>query len=71
MAGIEQRFPRPAHPWPAGVVAAAVVIPVVSLFVTRTSAKIAAGSYVTGFVEENVPVVFSEATPAPLAVTTP
>lgn len=56
----------------AGVVAAAVVIPVVGFFVTGTSAKIPAGSNVTGFVEEDVPVSFvGAAQPAPMVVSTP
>lgn len=40
-----------------GVVAAAVVIPVVGFFVTGTSANIPAGSYATGFIEEDIPLV--------------
>jgi hypothetical protein len=50
-----------------GVVAAAVLVPVVGFFVTGTSAEIAAGSNTTGFLEEDVPVAFASA-PAPMVV---
>ncbi|MBB4633193.1 hypothetical protein [Sphingosinicella soli] len=53
----------------AGVVAAAVLIPVVGFFVTGTSAQIPVGSNITGFVQEDVPVTFPA--PAPLAVVVP
>lgn len=53
----------------AGVVAAAVLVPVVGFFVTGTSAQIPAGSNITGFVQEDVPVAFSA--PPPLAITVP
>jgi hypothetical protein len=43
----------------AGVVGAAVLLPVAGFFLTGTSAKIAAGSNVRGFVEEDVPVSFA------------
>lgn len=48
----------------AGVVAAVAFVPVVGFFTTGTSAKIAAGSQVKGFIGEDVPLVFAEAKPA-------
>ena len=51
----------------AGVVAAVAFIPVGGFFVTGTSAKIAAGSNVTGFLEEDLPVVIQSASPTPVA----
>ncbi|WP_443216132.1 hypothetical protein [Sphingobium sp. YBL2] len=48
----------------AGVVAAVAFVPVVGFFTTGTSAKIAAGSQVKGFIGEDVPLVFAEATPS-------
>ena len=49
----------------AGVVAAVAFVPVVGFFTTGTSAKIAAGSQVKGFIGEDVPLVFAEAVAAP------
>ncbi|MCK0530696.1 hypothetical protein [Sphingobium agri] len=54
----------------AGVVAAVAFVPVVGFFTTGTSAKIAAGSQVKGFIGEDVPLVFAEAVTAP-AMTVP
>ncbi|WP_293781611.1 hypothetical protein [Sphingosinicella sp.] len=53
----------------AGVVAAVVLVPVVGFFVTGTSAQIPAGSNITGFVQEDVPIAFSA--PTPVAITVP
>ena len=56
----------------AGVVGAVVLVPIAGFFVTGTSATIAAGSNVTGFVEEDVPVSFAEgAAPATMVVGAP
>lgn len=53
----------------AGVVGAAVVLPVVGFFVTGTSAVIASGTQVRGFLEEDVPVTFAgPAIAAPMVV---
>ncbi|WP_242127294.1 hypothetical protein [Sphingobium sp. Sx8-8] len=53
----------------AGVVAAVAFVPVVGFFTTGTSAKVAAGSQVKGFIGEDVPLVFAEAvTPPAMAV---
>lgn len=54
----------------AGVVAAVAFVPVVGFFTTGTSAKIAAGSQVKGFIGEDVPLVFAEAV-SPPAMTVP
>ena len=54
----------------AGVVAAVAFVPVVGFFTTGTSAKIASGSQVKGFIGEDVPLVFAEAVTAP-AMTVP
>ena len=54
----------------AGVVAAVAFVPVVGFFTTGTSAKIAAGSQVKGFIGEDVPLLFAEAVTAP-AMTVP
>ena len=54
----------------AGVVAAVAFVPVVGFFTTGTSAKVAAGSQVKGFIGEDVPLVFAEAKP-PEPVTVP
>lgn len=52
-----------------GVVAAAVLIPVVGFFTTGTSARVAMGSQVKGFIGEDVPLVFADAAPpAPMTV---
>lgn len=48
----------------AGVVAAVAFVPVVGFFTTGTSAKIAAGSQVKGFIGEDVPLVFAAAAPS-------
>ena len=52
----------------AGVVGAAVLIPVAGFFMTGTSARIPLGAPVTGFVAEDVPVAFANAGPAPMVV---
>lgn len=54
----------------AGVVAAVAFVPVVGFFTTGTSAKIAAGSQVKGFIGEDIPLVFAEPVTAP-AMTVP
>lgn len=43
----------------AGVVGAAVLIPIAGFFVTGTSAKIPAGTIVRAFIDEDVPVAFA------------
>lgn len=57
----------------AGVVGAAVLIPVAGFFMTGTSARIPMGAAVTGFIAEDVPIAFSapSAGPAPLTVAVP
>lgn len=55
----------------AGVVGAIAVLPVAGFFVTGTSATIPIGTPINGFMDEDVPVAFSTAQPAPLIVTTP
>jgi hypothetical protein len=53
----------------AGVVAAVVLVPVVGFFVTGTSARIPAGSEVTGYVDEDVEFLVTQvAAPAPIAI---
>ncbi len=52
----------------AGVVASAVLIPVVGFFVTGTSANIPLGAPVSAFVDEDLPVAFADASPAPMTV---
>lgn len=52
----------------AGVVGAAVLVPVAGFFLTGTSASIPTGSVITAFVEEDMPVAFSGAAPAPMMV---
>jgi hypothetical protein len=53
----------------AGVVGAVVLLPVAGFFLTGTSAVIPAGSSVTGFVQEDVPLSFAKDTgPAPMVV---
>ena len=54
----------------AGVVAAVAFIPVVGFFTTGTSARVASGSQVKGFIGEDVPLVFAQAVTAP-AMTVP
>lgn len=54
-----------------GVVAAVLLVPVVGFFTTGTSAKIDAGAQVKGFIGEDVPLVFAEATPAPAPMVVP
>lgn len=54
-----------------GVVAAAVLIPVVGFFTTGTSARVASGASVKGFVDEDVPLNFAVAAVAPLTVAAP
>lgn len=54
----------------AGVVAAVAFVPVVGFFTTGTSARIAAGSQVKGFIGEDIPLVFAEAVTA-AAMTVP
>ena len=56
----------------AGVVAAVALVPIVGFFVTGTSARIAAGSETTGYIDEDVEFVVTQvAAPAPIAVTVP
>ncbi|MFK3888460.1 hypothetical protein [Sphingomonas sp. NPDC079357] len=55
----------------AGVVGAAVLLPVAGFFVTGTSATVPAGTMVKGFVDEDVPLAMAAAGPAPLAITAP
>lgn len=56
----------------AGVVGAAVILPVIGFFVTGTSAKIPVGTQVTGYLEEDVPIAFAAvAAPDPLVVPVP
>ena len=52
----------------AGVVGAAVLIPVAGFFMTGTSAKIDIGAPVKAFIDEDVPLNLSAAGPAPLNV---
>lgn len=53
----------------AGVVGAVVLLPIAGFFLTGTSAVIPAGSSVTGFVQEDVPLSFAKsAAPAPMVV---
>ncbi|TPG14698.1 hypothetical protein EAH87_16445 [Sphingomonas koreensis] len=53
----------------AGVVAAIAFVPVAGFFTTGTSAHIPLGGAVNGFVDEDVPVAFATAAPAPMVVT--
>ena len=55
----------------AGVVGAVVLLPVAGFFLTGTSAVIPAGSAITGFVQEDVPLSFAKAEPEPMLVTSP
>ncbi|WP_249403900.1 hypothetical protein [Sphingomonas sp. CFBP 13720] len=52
----------------AGVVGALVVIPVAGFFMTGTSAQIPAGSNVTGYLDEDVPVAFAGTAPVAMVV---
>lgn len=53
----------------AGVVGAAVLIPIAGFFVTGTSAKIPAGTIVRAFIDEDVPVAFAAGSgPLPMVV---
>lgn len=53
----------------AGVVGAVVLLPVAGFFLTGTSAVIPAGSSITGFVQEDVPLSFAKtAEPTPMVV---
>ena len=52
----------------AGVVGAAVLIPVAGFFMTGTSAKIDIGAPVKAFIDEDVPLNVSATRPAPLNV---
>lgn len=53
----------------AGVVGAALLLPVAGFFTTGTSAVIHSGSTVRAFTEEDVPVAFAgNAAPAPMIV---
>ncbi len=52
----------------AGVVGAAVLLPVAGFFVTGTSATVPAGTVVKGFLDEDVPLAMAAAGPEPLMV---
>nr|WP_156025177.1 hypothetical protein [Sphingomonas phyllosphaerae] len=52
----------------AGVVGAAVLLPVAGFFVTGTSATVPAGTVVKGFLDEDVPLAMAGAGPEPLVV---
>jgi hypothetical protein len=52
----------------AGVVGAAVLLPVAGFFVTGTSATVPAGTVVKGFLDEDVPLAMAAAGPEPLVV---
>lgn len=51
----------------AGVVAAIAFVPVVGFFTTGTSAQVPSGAQVKGFIAEDVPLTFAQAT-APMVV---
>lgn len=55
----------------AAVVASIALVPIVGFFTTGTSAMIPLGSQVKAFIDEDVPLAFAAAQPAPLAVTVP
>lgn len=55
----------------AGVVGAAVLIPVEGFFITGTSANIPIGAPINAFLDEDVPVAFAAATPTPMIVPAP
>jgi hypothetical protein len=52
----------------AGVVAAVAFVPIAGFFTTGTSASVAIGSQVKGFIAEDVPLVFAQTAPAPMTV---
>lgn len=52
----------------AGVVGAAVLLPIAGFFVTGTSATVPAGTVVKGFLDEDVPLAMAAAGPEPLVV---
>lgn len=52
----------------AGVVAAVAFVPIAGFFTTGTSAHIASGSILKGFLDEDLPVTFTTARVEPLAV---
>ncbi len=53
-----------------GVVGAVALLPVAGFFMTGTSANIPLGAPVTGFIDEDVPVAFTAAAPAPMVIPT-
>src|SRR5206468_7422057 len=53
------------------VAVSAIVIPIAGFFMTGTSAKVAMGSKVKSFVDEDVPLSFAAAAPPPLEVAAP
>ena len=55
----------------AGVVGAVAFVPVAGFFVTGTSAKIPLGGAVTGFLNEDVPVVLAPVVVAPIQAVPP
>ena len=55
----------------AGVVGAAVLIPVAGFFLTGTSATVPMGTPVKGFVDEDVQLAMAAAAPMPLPVSVP
>lgn len=55
----------------AGVVGAAVLLPVAGFFVTGTSATVPAGTVVKGFLDEDVPLAMAAAGSMPLVVGAP
>ena len=52
----------------AGVVGAIAVLPVAGFFITGTSANIPTGAPVSGFIDEDIPVLMSGVQPAPMIV---
>ena len=52
----------------AGVVGAAVLIPVAGFFVTGTSASVPMGTAVKGFIDEDVPLAFASGGTTPMTV---
>lgn len=55
----------------ARVVAAIAFVPVVGFFTTGTSASVNAGASVKGFIDEDVPLNFAAAAPAPMSIPAP